>query len=205
LKIKATLRSGKEVEIAFLDSGDFPGKPLLSTPIDISGFGQVWVNSQWQSRLENCLYQAEQTLKNAEFQKIVEEIMKDFPGFLKHVQWIEFHDAVEKEYSMMPESDRAVVRDVLSLLDAESTKPDPKAGMGQDASRNPALMLSPGTGFTLPLVFTNGRTALVPGWGTIVFKKDVLPKIREKIPMPKAAMEDDRSVTVKPSGETSGK
>jgi hypothetical protein len=121
------------------------------------------------------------------------------------VQWIEFHDAVEKEYSMMPESDRAVVRDVLSLLDAESTKPDPKAGMGQDASRNPALMLSPGTGFTLPLVFTNGRTALVPGWGTIVFKKDVLPKIREKIPMPKAAMEDDRSVTVKPSGETSGK
>ncbi|MFH1022700.1 MAG: sigma-70 family RNA polymerase sigma factor [Planctomycetota bacterium] len=197
LKVKAVLKSGRAVDVAFLESDELSVRPISSSPIEISGFGQVWVNDQWQYRFERCLFNAERAEKDARFQKTAQELMKDFPKFLAEVQWMEFHDAVGKEYFMQSVTDRTVVRDVLALLTVESYKSDPDAGRKEKLDRRPALMLVPGTGFTLPLIFTDNRNAMVPGCGTLTFRQDVLPHLRKKISMPKVSPEDTGRMIVR--------
>jgi hypothetical protein len=181
-------KGGGEVRVTFLrkgpdgEGGD--GAPGLADPVEVEGFGQVWVSNGWRVALRDYGVGLEREAAEKRSLETAALVARDWPGFLRQVVNVVAHyQEGDARLTDCLDADRS--RPVLAALAGATVEPldwDDKRWQAElkqlDERGGGYLELTPGLGFQLEVTLTGDKEALVPGVGRVRFRYDVAAAVR---------------------------
>jgi RNA polymerase sigma factor (sigma-70 family) len=210
--IELTMKDGKKVTLTFLHPGQnseeaeaLAAMPTLSQLVDVSGFGQVWLDGQWWGRFDDLNFEHQRKAKERRDRETTRLVCRDLPAFCKLVVGVDAHYS---ETGGKPETEAALpaeaVPAILALLaparferldwteerwQKELTDLDER-GAGE-------LDLAPGLGFSLPLVVSGDKEMLIPLCGKLTFADSPIARLQKAV---NAKEPDKVGLVPRPSG-----
>jgi RNA polymerase sigma factor (sigma-70 family) len=192
--IELTLRDGKKVTMTFLhpgtnseDAESMSAMPTLNDLVDVSDFGQVWIDNQWQSRFDNLDFDHKGKDKARRDRETSRLVCRDWPTFCKLVIAVGAHYEEDKS-EIMGRLPAKEVPGVLALLAAGKFEPlDWSDERWEKEERDlidrgaGELLLAPGLGFDLTLVVEGEKELLVPMCGRVTFADSPIAKVQKAI------------------------
>ncbi len=192
--IELTLRDGKKVTLTFLHPGQnseeaasMSAMPTLSQLVDVSGFGQVWIDDQWWGRFDNLDFDHKRKDKDRRDAETSRLVCRDWPTFCKLVIAVGANYEEEKA-ELLGRLPAKEVPGVVALLAAgkfekldwtdERWEKELRDVYDRGAGE---LHLAPGLGFHLPLVVGGEKEMLVPMCGRVTFADSPIAKIQKAI------------------------
>jgi hypothetical protein len=179
---------GKKVEITLLEGG--PARdvgPTLSDLVEISGFGRAWIDNGWRpslGQLASLREQTEQAKRNDETARLVSA---NLPAFFREVRNVVVHYR-EGENELTGSVAGAECRAMLKAL--SGGRPE-KLDWSQERWQHEigglldrgaaTLDLTPGLGFSLPLVVRGDKEILVFPYGRLAFANSPMEVLRKAI------------------------
>ena len=189
--IEITTEGNKKVRLSYLQRGNddelVDSAPFCCDLIDVSGFGQIWLDNQWKYRFLDIVYSREQAIEEREKLATIRVVAGDLPGFLKKVVSVTacYREGGEQRVWCLP-TDRS--RTVIDALKIDKVQP-----LDWNASRWKAeltrlydgkagtLTLTPGVGFDLQLVIVGEKELLIPRYGRVTLKTGPIEAIKKAV------------------------
>jgi hypothetical protein len=178
---------GKKTEIFLVEGGPaLESGPVLGDLVEVSGFGQVWINQDWKSNPSMLLFRKEQEAAERRNQETARLVCEDFATFLRHVRNLEvfYRDKGQIRAAVNEQNSRPVLRALaegkLEKLDWDAERWRKEEGDLIDREAG-EILLVPGLGFSLPLVVRGEKELLLPGYGRLVFEKSPLETIQKAV------------------------
>jgi RNA polymerase sigma factor (sigma-70 family) len=192
--VELTLKDGKKVTLTFLHPGEnsaeaesMSAMPVLRDLVDVSDFGQMWIDNQWQSHFRDLDFDHKGKDKDRRDRETSRLVCRDWPAFCKLVIAVGAHYEEEKS-EIMGQLPAKEVPGVLALLAAGKFEPlDWSDERWEKEERDVfdrgagVLLLAPGLGFDLNLVVSGEKEMLVPGCGRLTFADGPVAKVRKAI------------------------
>jgi RNA polymerase sigma factor (sigma-70 family) len=192
--IELTLRDGKKVTMTTLDPGknseeaeSMAAVPVLSELVEVSGFGQVWIDNQWSSRFNDLAFSHKREEKQRRDVETSRLVCRDWPTFCKLALAVGAHYAEGKEELMgslpaeaLPGVVALLAAGKFERLDWNDERWEKELGDVYDRGAG-ELKLAPGLGFHLPLIVAGEKEMLVPMCGRVTFTDSPIAKIQKAI------------------------
>jgi RNA polymerase sigma factor (sigma-70 family) len=192
--VELTLKDGKKVTLTFLHPGEnseeaesMSAMPVLSDLVDVSDFGQVWIDNQWQSRFNDLDFDHKRKDKDRRDRETSRLVCRDWPTFCNLVIAVGAHYEEDKS-EIMGQLPAREVPGVLALLTAGKFEPlDWSDERWEKEERDlfdrgaGELLLAPGLGFDLSLVVSGEKELLVSRCGRVTFADGPIGKVQKAI------------------------
>jgi hypothetical protein len=186
-----SLGDGRKLEVRRLETGTnhehLEAAPPLGDLVEISGFGQVWLDNQWKSRLDFHYYEKQREAEDRAAEETVRLVCQDWPIFLKHVLNVVAHYG-EGDSQLTGCLTHDESRPILAALAAGKLEPLDwtaerwRMELEQLLARKAgSLDLTPGLGFYLMMVARSDKEFLVPPYGRLVFSESPLGALHKAI------------------------
>jgi RNA polymerase sigma factor (sigma-70 family) len=215
--VELTTASGKKVRLTWLNTDSRAGGgflpilawrdgalwmktdgavPLAGDLVEVSGFGQVWLDGQWKYRIQQ--YTAEQQMKAQQrrAEETTRRVAADLPAFLRQVKNVEIISGDPQARELLSAEASRPVLEALKIDRVEKLDWTPARWKKTLAKLDKAdeLLLTPGVGFSLSLIVSGDREMLIPGYGRVTLKNSPRETIR------KAAEGDGKDNSLVPGG-----
>jgi hypothetical protein len=189
--IEVTTAKGEKVRLTYFKTGDANEKvdvaPLGGDLVEVSGFGRIWLDRQWRYRFPT--YGTRRESERAERRQLetLRSVCGDLPAFLKQVvNLVVSYREGDSELLEYLSADAS--RPVLAAMEIEKveelswTRQRWQTEMSKSQEKGGGMMqLTPGIGFSLPMVFAGENELLIPMYGRVRLKTDITPKVRQAL------------------------
>jgi hypothetical protein len=189
--VELTLKDGKAVEVTLLKTGDdneaVGAAPLMGDLVEVAGFGRAWIDNQWKYRFPTYVQAKEQEAKERADQETAELVCRDLPAYFKQViNVVAAYREGEGQLNEALSADRS--RPILEALaggkyeklnwtrERWQKELDDLSGRGAGG-----LDLTPGLGFSLPVVVAGDKEMLILMCGKLTFDRSPIATVRKAI------------------------
>ncbi|MGM0486701.1 MAG: hypothetical protein ACQESR_08060 [Planctomycetota bacterium] len=185
--IELTTRQERKIRFSYLKTGEGL-RPSLADLVDVSGFGQVWLDNQWKYRfLYGVVHDPRQADEERRQLKTIRAVCRDLPAFLDQVitVTVRYRQGDHRLRWGLPANRSKLVLEALAVDKVEKLEWAPqqwKAELAKLDERGAgSLALTPGVGFDLPLVIAGECRMLIPRYGRVTFQSCPINRIRNAI------------------------
>lgn len=187
--IELTMKDGKKLTLTFLNKGEnnanIPAGPALADLVDVTNFGQVWLDNQWKYGFEHYAYELEREAEGRRHDETTAHVCRDLGGFFRQVISMDVYwDQGDEHYIGTVSRD-----DCRKALDTFQIEKVERLNWSDQRWRDELdkltkrkagyVVLTPGFGFSLDLQISGEREMLVTGYGRVVFKSSPIPAIQK--------------------------
>jgi RNA polymerase sigma factor (sigma-70 family) len=188
-RVELTLGDGRTIDITWIDAGKNNrdvetafAAPLMTELAEVSDFGQVWIDNQWFGRFRDFAYLKKREAKQQRDEETARLVCKDFSTFLKHIISVEAHDGKTRGV-ITGDNARAILQAIakgkFEALDWNRERWQKEFdAQGDDGLE---IELSPGLGYSLPLIMHGEKEMLIPMVGRVTFDASPMPIFRKAI------------------------
>jgi RNA polymerase sigma factor (sigma-70 family) len=186
--IEVTTAKGDKVRLAFLRRGeDMDVFPLVANLVEVSGFGQMWLDGHWKDSFRFLAERREMESRERRQMETLRLVSRDLAAFLKQVvNLVVGYREGESELVAWLDAERS--RPVLEAMEVEKveelswTRQRWQAEMEKLQQRGASTMeLTPGIGFSLPVVLAGDKELLIPMYGRVYLKMGIADKLRQAL------------------------
>src|SRR5262249_20616486 len=155
--------------------GDRSG-PVLADLVEVTGFGQAWLDNQWRSRLRDHAFTLEREAEERRREETTALVCRDLPAFWKLVVSVSAHSRQGETHTVSTLSAAEAMPFLAALASAKYEKLDWSRArwekeMGGVLGRGAgSLDLAPGLGFSLMVVVSGEKEMLIPLCGRLTFR-----------------------------------
>lgn len=185
--IELTTRQDTKIRFSYLKTGEAIG-PSLADLVEVSGFGQVWLDNQWKYRfLHDVVYNLQRAEEERRQLETIAAVCVDLPGFLAGVITVTVHYRQGEEEIRwgLPANRSKLVLEALAVDKVEKLEWNLQRWKTElarlDERGAGSLALTPGVGFDLPLVIARERRMLIPRYGRVTFQSSPIKGIQNAI------------------------
>jgi hypothetical protein len=193
--LELTTRDGRTVEVTRLKTGDdhnlVAACPLGGELVEVSGFGQVWLDNQWATRIRDHVAQRQREEEERAARQTAALVCADLPAFRKQVinVVVEYEPGGEKGEPGSTTMRALTAAESRPIIEALAAGKYEALDWTEQRWRNElmplrdagAFQLTPGLGFSLPLVVSGEKEMLIPGCGRLTFADSPLPRLQKAI------------------------
>ncbi|HEV3259406.1 MAG TPA: sigma-70 family RNA polymerase sigma factor [Gemmataceae bacterium] len=191
LTIDITAGKGRKVQLTYLQTGDgnqqVAVSPLGEDLVQVSGFGQVWVDNQWKYQFGEYAAKLQREAQERKADETTRLVCRDLPAFKEQVinVVVEYNQGGSQITDCLTAERSRPILDVLNVDKVEKldwTRARWQAEFRKLEARGAGgLDLVPGLGFSLPLMITGEKEMLIPLYGRVTFKTSPLAAIRKAV------------------------
>jgi len=185
--IELATRQDTKIRFSYLKTGEGI-RPYLADLVEVSGFGQVWVDHQWKYRfLHDVVYKLRRAEEERQQLETIRAVCRDLPAFLTQVitVTVSYRQGEDQLRWGLPANRSKLVLKALVVDKVEKLEWNLqrwKTGLAELDERGAgSLALTPGVGFDLPLVIAGERQMLIPRYGRVTFKSSPIKGIQNAI------------------------
>ena len=185
--IELTTRQDTKIRFSYLKTGEGI-RPYSADLVEVSGFGQVWLDNQWKYRfLHGVVYEMQRAEEERQQLETIQAVCRDLPAFLTQVITVSvgYRQGEDQNRWGLPANRSKLVLKALAVDKVEQLEWNLqrwKAELTKLEERGAgSLTLTPGVGFDLPLVIAGERQMLIPRYGRITFKSSPIKAIQNAI------------------------
>jgi hypothetical protein len=185
--VELTTRQDTKVRFSYLKTGEGI-RPYSADLVEVSGFGQIWLDNQWKYRfLHDVAYERQRAEEERQQLKTIRAVCRDLPTFLTQVITVRvgYRQGEDQIRWGLPANRSQLVLKALAVDKVEQLEWNLqrwKAELAKLDERGAgALALTPGVGFDLPLVIAGERQMLIPRYGRVTFKSSPIKAIQNAI------------------------
>jgi RNA polymerase sigma factor (sigma-70 family) len=189
--VEVTTARGKTVRLTWLRTGKDGTRegvaPLLGDLVEVSGLGTLWLDDQWKYRFRQIAALRELEAEGRRAGETTRLVSRDLPAFLQQVVNLVVHFREGNDRAMQcltAEESRPILQamkvdrvEKLSWTQERWNRELKKLHKGGAAE----LALTPGMGFSLPVVFVSDRELLIPLYGRVRLKAGIAAKVRRAL------------------------
>ena len=171
--------------------------PLMGDLVEVSGFGQVWLDNQWKYRFQQHAEMLQFKAREERARETTRRVAADLPAFLRQVKNVEIVYGDPQVRELLTEEASRPVLAALKIDRVEKLDWTPAQWRQKLAGLEKAdeVILTPGLGFSLTLIVSGDREMLIPGYGRVTLKENPRAAIR------KAAQEGSKDSSLVPGKE----
>jgi hypothetical protein len=187
LLVELTLRDGRKIPVHSLRAGA-PHEPAVAVTecslVEIAGVGPVWLDAQWQSRLQDEWEMVAGEQRRDETTRLV---CRNLPAFFKQVRNVvaHYHQKRDQRINCLSVDES---RPFLEALAAAKVEPLPWSDerwtkeLQRLTDRGAATLdLTPGLGYFLIVVVSGEQEMLIPDYGRVTFSQSPLPALQRAL------------------------